>query len=374
MVAALTLFGVLAMICFIICRRVYISYVILNFGCCPLNGLGKFRQSCSGGCQSLSIEMQDMRMQNGQGKYNKSHYNQPRHCNMAGTVLEENFSTEEECGDSQKKEASLWQHLKNYFRFEHSASQDCYEDDITNMRLVDAPDGSNNAEDKTSNDIPVSVITEYPGESNQVLEGISDPKSAVALKERGHSHMEVVNSSEENNLDLTKKTSNNVLVSEYPQGVNGFNHRNQVTEKTKDPKNAVVLRERRRMVKELVLLDENPTPVYDYLVDPSEWSPTTHDRIENEYIVTPIKEDTLLKGSESTESISSLEKLKTLSARKSNPVTLKERKLSSQEIINETKEKLLTQEPIMELKEEHNLFNAEGEKIVVNVRAVVTKE
>ena len=186
--------------------------------------------------------------------------------------------------------------------------------------------------------------------------------------------MEVVNSSEENNLDLTKETSNNVLVSEYPQGVNGFNHRNQVTEKTKDPKNAVVLRERRRMVKELVLLDENPTPVYDYLVDPSEWSPTTHDIIENEYIVTPIKEDIPLKGSESTESISSLEKLKTLSARKSNPVTLKERKLSSQEIINETKEKLLTQEPIMELKEEHNLFNAEGEKIVVNVRAVVTKE
>eukprot|EP00093_Oithona_nana_P010587 10587.XXX_408026_408187_1 [CDS] Oithona nana genome sequencing. len=38
----ITLIGVLAMICFIICRRVYVSYVILNFGCCPLNGLGRF--------------------------------------------------------------------------------------------------------------------------------------------------------------------------------------------------------------------------------------------------------------------------------------------------------------------------------------------
>ena len=45
-----------------------------------------------------------------------------------------------------------------------------------------------------------------------------------------------------------------------------------------------------------------------------------------------------------------------------------------QEIINATEEKSSTQESIMELKEEHNLFNAVGERIVVNVRAVVTKE
>ena len=154
--------------------------------------------------------------------------------------------------------------------------------------------------------------------------------------------------------------------------------------------NAVSLKERRRMVKELVLLDENPKPVYDYLVP------------------IPIKEDVTLKEFESTESISSLKKSKTLSSLKSDPVSLKERKLSShesfvlkqkaeeigtkswylndrksvesfqesygQEIINAPEEKSSTQESIMELKERHNLFNAVGEKIVVNVRAVVTKE
>ena len=435
MVAAITLIGVLAMICFIICRRVYISYVILNFGCCPLNGLGKFRQNCPGYCQSLSAEMQYM--QDGQGNYKKSHYNQPGRCNIAGVVLEENCCTEatEECGDSQTKEASLWQNLKEYFGFEHSASHDCSKDDITSMKIVNAPEGFNNAEEnatlaeKTSNDVSVSGNTGYPGGLGQVIEEVRDPMSmsAVALKESQHSEYAMEVNNTDDSLTLTKETSNNVQVSGYPKDfqasgypkdfnrrnvecgpfrdvqyqsdmevnnmddsltltketsnkfkVSGypkdFNQRNQITKKIKDPMNAVSLKERRRMVKELVLLDENPTPVYDYLVDPSEWSPTTHDRIENEYIVTPIKEDIPLKGSESTESISSLEKLKTLSARKSNPVTLKERKLSSQEIINETKEKLLTQEPIMELKEEHNLFNAEGEKIVVNVRAVVTKE
>ena len=172
--------------------------------------------------------------------------------------------------------------------------------------------------------------------------------------------------------------------------------------------NAVSLKERRRMVKELVLLDDNPKPVYDYLVP-------INDSFENEYIITPTKEDVTLHGFESTESTSSLKKSKNLSSPKSNPVTLKERKLSShesfalkqkaddievlesyyhnghnahndsksvhsfqesfgQEIINATEEKSSTQESIMELKEEHNPFNAVGERIVVNVRAVVTKE
>ena len=58
--------------------------------------------------------------------------------------------------------------------------------------------------------------------------------------------------------------------------------------KIKDPMNAVSLKERRRMVKELVLLDENPKPVYDYLVP-------TCNRFENEYVATPIKEDATFK-------------------------------------------------------------------------------
>ena len=446
MVAAITLIGVLAMICFIICRRVYISYVILNFGCCPLNGLGKFRQNCPGYCQSLSAEMQYM--QDGQGNYKKSHYNQPGRCNIAGVVLEE---ATEECGDSQTKEASLWQNLKEYFGFENSASHDCSKDDITSMKIVNAPEGFNNAEEnatlaeKTSNDVSVSGNTGYPGGLGQVIEEVRDPMSmsAVALKERQHSEYAMEVNNTDDSLTLTKETSNNVQVSGYPKDfqasgypkdfnrrnvecgpfrdvqyqsdmevnnmddsltltketsnkfkVSGypkdFNQRNQITKKIKDPMNAVSLKERRRMVKELVLLDENPKPVYDYLVP------------------IPIKEDVTLKEFESTESISSLKKSKTLSSLKSDPVTLKERKLSShesfalkqkaeeigteswylddrksvesfqesygQEIINAPEEKSSTQESIMELKERHNLFNAVGEKIVVNVRAVVTKE
>ena len=470
MVAAITLIGVLAMICFIICRRVYISYVILNFGCCPLNGLGKFRQNCPGYCQSLSAEMQYM--QDGQGNYKKSHYNQPGRCNIAGVVLEENCCTEatEECGDSQTKEASLWQNLKEYFGFEHSASHDCSKDDITSMKIVNAPEVFNNAEEnatlaeKTSNDVSVSGNTGYPGGLDQVIEEVRDPMSmsAVALKERQHSEYAMEVNNTDDSLTLTKETSNNVQVSGYPKDfsqrndtddsliltnetsnnvqvsgypkdfnrriecgpfqdlqyqsdmevnnmddsltltketsnkfkVSGypkdFNQRNQITKKIKDPMNAVSLKERRRMVKELVLLDENPKPVYDYLVP------------------IPIKEDVTLKEFESTESIGSLKKSKTLSSLKSDPVTLKERKLSShesfaleqkveeigteswylddrksvesfqesygQEIINAPEEKSSTQESIMELKERHNLFNAVGEKIVVNVRAVVTKE
>ena len=442
MVAAITLIGVIAMICFIICRRVYISYVILNFGCCPLNGLGKFRQNCPGYCQSLSAEMQYM--QDGQGNYKKSHYNQPGRCNFAGVVLEENCCTEatEECGDSQTKEASLWQNLKEYFGFEHSASHDCSKDDITSMKIVNAPEGFNNAEEnatlaeKTSNDVSVSGNTGYPGGLGQVIEEVRDPMSmsAVALKERQHSEYAMEVNNTDDSLTLTKETSNNVQVSGYPKDFNrrnmecgpfrdvqyqsdmevnnmddsltltketsnkfkvsgypkDFNQRNQITKKIKDPMNAVSLKERRRMVKELVLLDENPKPVYDYLVP------------------IPIKEDVTLKEFESTESISSLKKSKTLSSLKSDPVTLKERKLSShesfvlkqkseeigteswylndrksvesfqesygQEIIKAPEEKSSTQESIMELKEQHNLFNAVGEKIVVNVRAVVTKE
>ena len=443
----ITLIGVLAMICFIICRRVYVSYVILNFGCCPLNGLGRFGRSCSGCCQSLSVEMSN------QDNYEKFNYN--GHCNLDGVVLEENFSTEEECGDSQKKEASLWQNLKKYFGFEHSASHDCSMDlgNTTNMKLVNAPEDSNNAEESATSAEKTSIgvhesaqsfesaISGYPG----VIEAINAPMSAVSLKERRHTDMELVNPSEENNLEgsmtSTEETSNDVQASGYAGYAKNFNQRNQVTEPTrgkgrkailgriwgkssrpaghtnnqqqvtekiKDPMNAVSLKERRRMVKELVLLDDNPKPVYDYLVP-------INDSFENEYIITPTKEDVTLHGFESTESTSSLKKSKNLSSPKSNPVTLKERKLSShesfalkqkaddievleswyhnghnahndsksvhsfqesfgQEIINATEEKSSTQESIMELKEEHNLFNAVGERIVVNVRAVVTKE
>ena len=409
MVAAITLIGVLAMICFIICRRVYISYVILNFGCCRLNGLGEFRQNYSGCCQSNSAEMQYM--QDGQGNYKKPHYNQPGQCNIAGEVLEENFCTgaTKECGDSLNKEASLWQKLKDYFGFEHSASQDCCKDlvDTTSMKLVNAPEGFNNAEEnaatlaeKTSNDVPVSGNAGYPEGFDQVMEEVKDPMSTsvVALKERCHSESDMEVNNMDDSLTLTKESSNNVQVSGYPKDIN---QRNQVTKKIKDPMNAVSLKERRRMVKELVLLDENPKPVYDYLVP-------TCNRFENEYVATPIKEDATLKGLESTESFSNLKKSKTLSSLKSDPVTLKERKLSShesfalkqkaeeigteswylddrksvesfqesygQEIIKTSEEKSSTQESIMELKERHNLFNAVGEKIVVNVRAVVTKE
>ena len=478
----ITLIGVLAMICFIICRRVYVSYVILNFGCCPLNGLGRFGRSCSGCCQSLSAEMSN------QDNYEKFNYN--GHCNLDGVVLEEKFSTEEECGDSQKKEASLWQNLKKYFGFEHSASHDCRMDlgNTTNMKLVNAPEDSNNAEESTTSAEKTSIgvhesaqsfesaISGYPGGFNQVIEEIKDPMSAVSLKERRHTDMELVNPSEENNLEgsmtSTEETSNDVQASGYAGYAKNFDQRNQVTEPTrgkgrkailgriwgkssrpaghtnnqqqvtekiKDPMNAVSLKERRRMVKELVLLDDNPKPVYDYLVP-------INDSFENEYIITPTKEDVTLhgfestestsslrksknlsslitptkedislNGFESTESTSSLKKSKNLSSPKSNPVTLKERKLSShesfalkqkaddievlesyyhnghnahndsksvhsfqesfgQEIINATEEKSSTQESIMESKEEHNSFNAVGERIVVNVRAVVTKE
>ena len=246
MVAAITLIGVIAMICFIICRRVYISYVILNFGCCPLNGLGKFRQNCPGYCQSLSAEMQYM--QDGQGNYKKSHYNQPGRCNIAGVVLEENCCTEatEECGDSQTKEASLWQNLKEYFGFEHSASHDCSKDDITSMKIVNAPEGFNNAEEnatlaeKTSNDVSVSGNAGYPERFDQVMEEVKDPMSTsvVALKERCHSESDMEVNNMDDSLTLTKESSNNVQVSGYPKDIN---QRNQVTKKIKDPMNAVSL-------------------------------------------------------------------------------------------------------------------------------------
>ena len=166
---------------------------------------------------------------------------------------------------------------------------------VVRMKLVNVPEGFNNAEEntatlaeKTSNDVSVSGNAGYPEGFDQVMEEVKDPMSTsvVALKERCHSESDMEVNNMDDSLTLTKESSNNVQVSGYPKDIN---QRNQVTKKIKDPMNAVSLKERRRMVKELVLLDENPKPVYDYLVP-------TCNRFENEYVATPIKADATFKG------------------------------------------------------------------------------
>ena len=120
MVSALTLIGVLAMIFFIICRRVYINYVILNFGCCPLNGYGQGRFG-SGCCQRLSVEMQD------------------------SNETQETVEMRDLYETQDISEQSFWQKWKNLFGFRNAKKAEEQANDVNRVqRLAENAPGISN--------------------------------------------------------------------------------------------------------------------------------------------------------------------------------------------------------------------------------------
>ena len=154
---------------------------------------------------------------------------------------------------------------------------------------------------------------------------MKDPMNAVSLKERSHKVKEFELSRRES------KTAYDYLVPTPDMTENEM----------KDPMNAVTLKERRRINMKIDALNlegegEQNEEATELNEDANDYLVPTPDMIEKEALATDESEGSPM-----------------------NAVTITEQS---------------RQDASIELQEQHNMFNAVGERFVVNVRAVVTKE
>ena len=152
---------------------------------------------------------------------------------------------------------------------------------------------------------------------------MKDPMNAVSLKERSHKVKEFELSRRES------KTAYDYLVHTPDMNENEM----------KDPMNAVTLKERRRINMKIDALEgegEQNEEATELNEDANDYLVPTPDMIEDEALATEESVDSPM-----------------------NAVTITEQS---------------RQDASIELQEQHNMFNAVGERFVVNVRAVVTKE